>query len=61
MGNSTPLTQGGSKVKRSRQSTIGEGPVQIYVILTGISEQPDLRKRDFILGIKKTLGGFLSL
>ncbi len=45
MVDSSQLTQGGSKVRRPCQSTIGEGPVQNYVILTGISEQPDLRKR----------------
>ncbi len=44
MVDSSPLTQGGSKVRQSCQSTIGERPVQNYVILTGISEQPDLRK-----------------
>ncbi len=35
--------------------------MQNQVILTGILEQPDLRKGIFKIGIKKTLGGFLSL
>ncbi len=36
--------------------------MQNYVILTGISEQPDFRKGILKMGIiKKTLGGFLSL
>ncbi len=46
MTDSSQLTQGGgAKVRRPCQSTIvEEGPVQNYIILTGISEQPDLRK-----------------
>ncbi len=38
------LTQGGSKLRCLVNQLSWEGPVQNYVILTGISEQPDLRK-----------------
>ncbi len=41
---SSQLTQGGSKVRRLVNQLSWEGPVQNNVILTGISEQPDLRK-----------------
>ncbi len=44
MADSSQLTQGGSKVRRSCQSTLVGGAVQNYVILTEISEQPDLKK-----------------
>ncbi len=52
MADSSQLTQGGSKVDTSPicAETLlsinyrGRGPVQNYVILTEISEQPDLRK-----------------
>ncbi len=40
----TQLTQGGSKVRRTCQSTIVGGACTELLILTGISEQPDLRK-----------------
>ncbi len=43
---------GGSKVRRPVNQLSWEGPVQNYVILKGISEQPDLKR-----GFKK-LGGF---
>ncbi len=51
MVDSFQLTQGGSKV-RGLVNKLSEN----YVILTGISEQPDFRDKK-----KKTLGGFLSL
>ncbi len=35
---------GGSKVRRSCQSTIVGGACTELLILTGLSEQPDLRK-----------------
>ncbi len=38
------LTQGGSKVRRPVNQLSWEGSVQNYIILTGLSEQPDLRK-----------------
>ncbi len=45
MADSSQLTQGGgAKVRRPVNQLSWEGPVQNYVILTGISEQPDLRK-----------------
>ncbi len=52
MADSSQLTQGGSKVRHQSNlcwnATVNqlswEGPVQNYVILTEISEQPDLRK-----------------
>ncbi len=52
MADSTKLTQGGSKVRRSCQSTIVGGRVQNYVILIG-TEQPDLRKGILKQGFKK--------
>ncbi len=51
MADSSQLTQGGSKVRQSCQSTIVGGACAELLILTGISEQPDLRKG--ILGILK--------
>ncbi len=45
------LTQGGSKVRRLVNQLSWEGPVQNYVILTGISEQSDLRKEILKFGI----------
>ncbi len=48
MADSFQLTQGGgAKVRRPVNQLSWEGPVQNYVILTGISEQPDLSKRIF--------------
>ncbi len=44
MADSSQITQGGSKVRRLVNQLLWEGPVQNYVILTGSSEQPDLRK-----------------
>ncbi len=44
MADSSQLTQGGSKVKRLVNQLSWEGPVQNYIMLTGISEQPDKRK-----------------
>ncbi len=41
---SSQLTQGGSKVRRLVNQLSWEWPVQNYVILIGISEQPDFRK-----------------
>ncbi len=38
------FTQGGSKVRLLVNQLSWEGPVQNYITLTGISEQPDLRK-----------------
>ncbi len=61
MVDSSQLTQGGSKLRRSCQSTIGERPVQIYVILTGISEQPDLRKRILKYRDKKKNTGWIFI
>ncbi len=52
MVDSSQLTQGGSKVRRSCQSTIMGQPAQNYVILTGISEQLDLRKGILKQGFK---------
>ncbi len=36
----------GAKVRRLVNQLSWEGPVQNYIILTGISEQPDLKKVD---------------
>ncbi len=47
------LTQGGSKLRCLVNQLSWEGPVQNYVILTGISEQPDLRKGILKWGFKK--------
>ncbi len=53
MAESSQLTQGGSKVRRLVNQLLWEGSsVQNCVILTGISEQPNLRE-DFKLEIKK--------
>ncbi len=41
---SSQLTQGGSKIRRLVNQLSWECPVQNYVILIGISEQPDFRK-----------------
>ncbi len=59
MVDSSQLTQGGSKVKRSINYR-GSGLYRT-TILTRISEQPDLRKGILIAIKKKTLGGFVSL
>ncbi len=47
---SSQLTQGGSKVRRLVNQISWEGSVQNYVIRTGISEEPDLRKYIFKYG-----------
>ncbi len=44
MADSSQLTQGGSKVRRLVNQLSWERSVQNYIILTGTSEQPDLRK-----------------
>ncbi len=44
MADSSQFTQGGSKLRRLVNQLSLERSVQNYVILTGISEQPDLRK-----------------
>ncbi len=43
-GQLTQLIQGGSKVRRLVNQLSWERPAQNYVILTGLSEKPDLRK-----------------
>ncbi len=55
--NSSQLTQGGgAKVRQSCHQLLWEGPVLNYINLTGISEQPDLRK-----GFLKTTTGWIFI
>ncbi len=61
MADSSQLTQGGSKLRRLVNQLSLKRSVQNYIILTGISEQPDLRKGFIIRIKKKPLGGFLLL
>ncbi len=49
----TQLSQGGSKVRRLVKQLLWERSAQNYIILTGTSEQPDLRKGILKQGLKK--------
>ncbi len=61
MADSSQLTQVWSKVRRLVNQLSWERPVQNYVILTGISEQPDLRKGILNRDLKKKNTGWIFI